>query len=194
MKNIGYIVLGLLVLLGIWFFSTYQSIIGADETVAQKWSDVEVQYQARADKSKNLLEIVKGAADYESQTLKDVIEARTKVTELKMDVNDLTEEKLKAFEEAQARLSGAIGRLIVEQYPTLQAVQAFRDFQAQYEGMENRIAVARQDYNTAARTLNTKIRAFPGSIVNNLFGLNVQSKPYFSAKEGTEDAPDISFK
>lgn len=194
MKNIGYIVLGLLVLLGIWFFSTYQGIIGADETVAQKWSDVEVQYQARADKSKNLLEIVKGAADYESQTLKDVIEARTKVTELKMDVNDLTEEKLKAFEEAQARLSGAIGRLIVEQYPTLQAVQAFRDFQAQYEGMENRIAVARQDYNTAARTLNTKIRAFPGSIVNSLFGLNVQSKPYFSAKEGTEDAPDISFK
>lgn len=194
MKNIGYIVLGLLVVLGIWFFSTYQGIIGADETVAQKWSDVEVQYQARADKSKNLLEIVKGAADYESQTLKDVIEARTKVTELKMDVNDLTEEKLKAFEEAQARLSGAIGRLIVEQYPTLQAVQAFRDFQAQYEGMENRIAVARQDYNTAARTLNTKIRAFPGSIVNSLFGLNVQSKPYFSAKEGTEDAPDISFK
>lgn len=194
MKNIGYIVLGLLVLLGIWFFSTYQGIIGADETVAQKWSDVEVQYQARADKSKNLLEIVKGAADYESQTLKDVIEARTKVTELKMDVNDLTEEKLKAFEEAQARLSGAIGRLIVEQYPTLQAVQAFRDFQAQYEGMENRIAVARQDYNTAARSLNTKIRAFPGSIVNSLFGLNVQSKPYFSAKEGTEDAPDISFK
>lgn len=194
MKNIGYIVLGLLVLLGIWFFSTYQGIIGADETVAQKWSDVEVQYQARADKTKNLLEIVKGAADYESNTLKEVIEARSRVAEIKLDANDLTEEKLKQFEEAQARLGGALSRLLVEQYPNLQAVQAFRDFQAQYEGMENRIAVARQDYNTAARTLNTKIRAFPGSIVNSLFGLNVQSKPYFAAKEGSEDAPDISFK
>lgn len=196
MKNIGYILLGLLVLLGIWFFSTYQSIIGADETVAKKWSDVEVQYQARADKTKNLLEIVKGAADYESETLKEIIEARSQAVQIKLKPEDLTEENMRKFDEAQARFTGALSKmsLLVEQYPSLQAVQAFRDFQAQYEGMENRIAVARQDYNDAARALNTKIRAFPGKFVNNTFGLNVQSKPYFKAKEGTEEAPDISFQ
>lgn len=196
MKNIGYIVLGLLVLLGIWFFSTYQSIIGADETVAKKWSDVEVQYQARADKTKNLLEIVKGAADYESETLREIIEARSQAVQIKLKPEDLTEENMRKFDEAQARFTGALSKmsLLVEQYPNLQAVQAFRDFQAQYEGMENRIAVARQDYNDAARALNTKIRAFPGKLVNSMFGLDVQSKPYFKAKEGTEEAPDISFQ
>ena len=194
MKYIGYILLGIVVLLGIWFFSTYQGIIGADEKVAEQWSNVEVAYQARADKSKNLLEIVKGAAGYESQTLKDVVEARSRVAEIKMDANDLTPEKMKQFEEAQARLGGALSRLLVEQYPNLQAVQAFRDFQTQYEGMENRISTARRDFNTAARTLNTKIRAFPGSMVNSLFGLNVEHKAYFERKEGTEEAPDIKFE
>lgn len=193
MKYIGYVLLGIIVLLGIWFFTTYQGINKADENIAEQWSNVEIAYQARADKSKNLLEIVKGAAGYESETLKDVVEARNRVAEIKLDPNSLTAEKMKMFEEAQGRLGGAI-RLVFEQYPNLQAVAAFRDFQVQYEGMENRISTARRDYTKAVKELNTTLRTFPGKQVNSWFGLNVEPKLYFESKEGTENSPDIKFE
>ena len=142
------------------------------------------------------MEIVKGAADFEKETLTQVIEARAKATSVNIAPGDLSPEKIKEFQAAQDQFSGALSRLMVtvERYPELKAVKGFQDFQTQYEGMENRISTARRDFNTAARTLNTKIRAFPGSMVNSLFGLNVEHKPYFESKEGTEEAPDIKFE
>ncbi|MBS1581485.1 MAG: LemA family protein [Bacteroidetes bacterium] len=192
MKRSTLILLGILAVLVIYAISLYNGVKRADVAVNQQWAQVEVAYQARADKSKNLVEIVKGAAGYESQTLKDVIEARSKAIEVKLTGDDLTPEKIKQFEQAQANLGGAIGRLLVEQYPTLQAVQSFRDFQAQYEGMENRIAVERRKFNDVVAAYNSRIVTFPGNLFAGLFGF--KEKTGFSAQEGTENAPDISFK
>lgn len=179
---------GIMAVFGVSF---YNGVKRADVAVTQQWSQVEVAYQARADKSKNLVEIVKGAANYESQTLKDVVAARQKAMEIKLTGDDLTPEKIKAFEEAQANLSGAIGRLLVENYPTLQAVQSFRDFQAQYEGMENRIAVERRKFNDVVAAYNTRIVTFPGNMMAGFF--DFQPKTGFTATPGTENAPDIKF-
>ena len=165
---------------------------GAGVEVDKQWGQVEVAYQARADKSKNLVEIVKGAANYESNTLKEVMEARQKAIEVKLTGDDLTPEKIAEFERVQNNLSGAIGRLIVENYPTLQAVQSFRDFQSQYEGMENRIAVERRKFNEVVASYNTRIVKFPGNLLAGVFGFT--AKDGFHSQPGTENAPDISFK
>lgn len=191
-KYLGlFIGLGAILIIAIWAISLFNGMKRAEIAVGKQWGQVEVAYQARADKSKNLVEIVKGAANYESQTLKDVVAARQKAIEIKMDGDDLTPEKIKAFEEAQANLGGAIGRLLVENYPTLQAVQSFRDFQAQYEGMENRIAVERHKFNDVVADYNTRIQTFPGNFFASMFGF--KAKEGFSAQEGTENAPDIKF-
>lgn len=192
MKRSTIIILGILAVLVIYAISLYNGVKRADVAVTQQWAQVEVAYQARADKSKNLVEIVKGAAGYESQTLKDVIAARSKAIEVKLTGDDLTPEKIKQFEDAQANLGGAIGRLLVEQYPTLQAVQSFRDFQAQYEGMENRIAVERRKFNDVVAGYNSRIVTFPGNLFAGLFGF--KAKTGFTSQPGTENAPDISFK
>jgi LemA protein len=191
MKRSTIILLVVLAVVVLYVISLYNGIKRADVAVTQAWNQVEVAYQARADKSKNLVEIVKGAANYESQTLKDVIAARQKAIEIKLTGDDLTPEKIKTFEQAKANLNGAIGRLIVEAYPTLQAVQSFRDFQAQYEGMENRIAVERRHFNDAVAAYNSRIVTFPGNLFAGMFGF--QPKTGFSADAGTENAPDIKF-
>lgn len=185
------IVLGIVGIVALWVVSARNGMKRAEIAANNQWKQVEVAYQARADKSKNLVEIVKGASEYESQTLKDVVAARQKAIEIKLDGDDLTPEKIKAFEEAQANLGGAIGRLLVENYPTLQAVQSFRDFQAQYEGMENRIAVERGRFNDMVAEYNTRISMFPSNMIASLFGF--REKEGFSAQEGTENAPDIKF-
>lgn len=191
-KYLGlFIGLGVIVIIAMWAISLFNGMKRAEIAVGKQWGQVEVAYQARADKSKNLVEIVKGAADYESQTLKDVVAARQKAIEIKLDGDDLTPEKIKAFEEAQANLGGAIGRLLVENYPTLQAVQSFRDFQAQYEGMENRIAVERHKFNEVVADYNTRIATFPGNFFAGIFGF--KAKEGFSSQAGTENAPDIKF-
>lgn len=192
MKRSTIIVLVVLGLLVVYAISLYNRVKRADVAVTQQWNQVEVAYQARADKSKNLVEIVKGAANYESQTLKDVVAARAKAIEVKLTGDDLTPEKIKAFEDAQANLGGAIGRLLVEQYPTLQAVQSFRDFQAQYEGMENRIAVERKRFNDVVASYNSMIVTFPGNMFAGIFGF--KEKTGFQAQAGTENAPDIKFQ
>ncbi len=191
-KYLGlFIALGVIALIAIWGISMFNGMKRAEIGVGKQWGQVEVAYQARADKSKNLVEIVKGASDYESQTLKDVVAARQKAIEIKLDGDDLSPEKIKAFEAAQANLGGAIGRLLVENYPTLQAVQSFRDFQAQYEGMENRIAVERHKFNEVVADYNVRIQTFPGNMFAGMFGF--AAKEGFSAQEGTENAPDIKF-
>ena len=192
-RYLGLIVFaGIAGILAIWAISARNGMKRAEIAVGRQWSQVEVAYQARADKTKNLVEIVKGASDYESQTLKDVVAARQKAIEIKLDGDDLTPEKIREFEAAQQNLGGAIGRLLVENYPTLQAVQSFRDFQAQYEGMENRIAVERRKFNDAVADYNTRIALFPGNLLAGLFGFT--PKEGFSAQEGTENAPEISFQ
>ena len=182
-------VLGVILLWGVFF---YNGVKGALVEVDKQWGQVEVAYQARADKTKNLVEIVKGAANYESNTLKEVMEARQKAIEVKLTGDDLTPEKIAEFEKVQGNLSGAIGRLIVENYPTLQAVQSFRDFQTQYEGMENRIAVERRKFNEVIAGYNGRIVKFPGNILAGFFGFT--PKEGFHSQPGTENAPDFSFQ
>jgi LemA protein len=189
-----FIFLGIVALLVLWGIGFYNGTVGLNEDVSKQWSNVENAYQLRADKTKNLVEIVKGATDFEKETLTEVVEARAKATSVTLDANDLSPERLKAFQEAQDQFSGALSRLLVtiERYPDLKAVQAFRDFQAQYEGMENRIGVERRKFNDVARDYNTRIKRFPGNMLAGMFGFS--EKGYFEAKEGTENAPDISFK
>ncbi len=192
MKRSNIIILAVVGVLLLYVIMFFNGVKGAGVEVDKQWAQVEVAYQARADKSKNLVEIVKGAADYESQTLKDVMEARQKAIEVKLTGDDLTPEKIAEFEKVQGNLSGAIGRLIVENYPTLQAVQSFRDFQAQYEGMENRIAVERGRFNEVIATYNGRIVKFPGNMLAGIFGFDV--KKGFASQPGAENAPDITFK
>lgn len=188
------VLVGLVVLIGFWAMGFQRSTTGLNEGVAEQWANVENAYQLRADKTKNLVEIVKGAADFEKTTLTDVIEARSKASSIQINTDDLSPEKIAEFEAAQAKFSGALSRLmvVVEQYPNLKATDAFRDLQAQYEGMENRIGVERRKFNEVARTFNTKIKQFPGNMLAGMFGFS--AKGYFKAQEGTENAPDISFK
>jgi LemA protein len=188
------VLVGLVALIGFWAMGFQRLTTGLNEGVAEQWANVENAYQLRADKTKNLVEIVKGAADFEKTTLTDVIEARSKASSIQLSTDDLTPDKIAEFEAAQAKFSGALSRLMVtvEQYPNLKATDAFRDLQAQYEGMENRIGVERRKFNEVARTFNTKIKQFPGNMLAGVFGFS--EKGYFKAQEGTENAPDISFK
>ena len=188
------VLVGIVVLIGFWAMGFQRTVTGLNEGVAEQWANVENAYQLRADKTKNLVEIVKGAAEFEKSTLTDVIEARSKATSIQLNTDDLTSEKIAEFEAAQAKFSGALSRLMVtvEQYPNLKATDAFRDLQAQYEGMENRIGVERRKFNEVARTFNTKIKQFPGNMLAGVFGFS--EKGYFKAQEGTENAPDISFQ
>jgi LemA protein len=194
-KFVGlFIGLGLIGIVALWLMSYYNGTISANELVEKTWGDVLVRYQERADKTKNLLEIVKGAADFEQETLTEVIAARSKASSINLTADQLTPENLKAFEDAQAQFTGALSRLMVtvERYPDLKAVAAFRDFQAQYEGMENRISVERRKFNDAVREYNLRVKRFPGNVLAGVFGFS--EKGYFQAAEGTENAPDITFK
>lgn len=194
MKNLGTIIgVGALVLLVLWGVSFYNGTIGLEEEVKKQWSNVENAYQLRADKTQNLVAIVKGAADFEQETLTGVIEARSKATSVNFTADQLTPENLKAFEDAQSQFTSALSRLMVtvERYPELKAVQGFQDLQVQYEGMENRIGVERRKYNDVAREFNGRIKRFPGNLLAGMFGFT--EKGYFQAKEGADSAPQIAF-
>ncbi len=186
------IVIGALLLLtGFNGCNSYNSMVTMDEGVTAQWKQVEVAYQARMDKTKNLFEIVQSAADFEKGTLKEVMEARSKATSIQINAENITPEKLAEFEKAQNAFGSSLGRLmaVAENYPQLQSVQAFRDFQAQYEGMENRISTERMRFNEAAQNLNTYIRRFPKNLWAGLF--NIQKRAYFESQPGAETAPDI---
>ena len=195
MRNIGLIIfIGVVIVIALWLRGFYNGTIDLQEDVSRQWSNVENAYQLRADKTQNLVEIVKGAAEFERGTLTDVIEARSKATQVKVDANDLSPEQIQQFEQAQQQFSSALSRLLVtvERYPDLKAVQSFRDFQAQYEGMENRIGVERRKFNDVARNYNARIKRFPGNMLAGMFGF--EEKGYFEAREGTDQAPTISFE
>ncbi len=184
-------VLGALMLVFMNGCSAYNSMVTKEEGVTAQWQQVEVAYQARMDKTKNLLEIVQSAGDFEKSTLNEVIEARSKATSIQLSVDELTPENLAKFQKAQESFGSSLGRLmaIAENYPQLQTVTAFRDFQAQYEGMENRIATERRRFNETGRDYNTYIRRFPKNVWAGMFGF--EKKAYFESTEGADVAPDI---
>ena len=188
------IVLGIAAVLVLWGVGFYNGTVTLNEDVAKQWSNVENAYQLRADKTKNLVEIVKGAADFEKETLTDVVEARAKATSVTVDAGDLSPEKIQAFQQAQEQFSGALSRLLVtvERYPELKAVKGFQDFQVQYEGMENRIGVERRKFNDTVGAYTSITETFPGNMFASMFGF--KPKGFFEANEGAENAPDISFK
>jgi len=185
-----WIILGVLVLIAI---TGYNGLVSSRESVSKAWANVETAYQRRADLIPNLVNTVKGAADFEKSTLEAVTQARANATSIHLDANDLTPEKLQQYQQAQAQLSGALGRLlaVAESYPQLKAVDAFRDLQAQLEGTENRINEARRQFNEAAQAYNTSRQKFPRNILAGLFGF--KDKPYFESDKGAEKAPTVKF-
>lgn len=168
-------------------------MVTEQETVETAWAQVENQYQRRADLIPNLVNTVKGYAAHESSTLENVIAARAKATQVTVDAANATPEQMAAYQAAQGELSQALGRLmaIAEAYPDLKANTNFRDLQAQLEGTENRITIARQNFNEAAKNYNTMIRRFPKNVLAAIFGF--EKKPYFEAETGAEKAPQVQF-
>ncbi len=168
-------------------------MVTTEESISASWAQVENQYQRRADLIPNLVNTVKGYADFEQETLTQVIEARAKATSISVDPNSLSPQAIDNFEQAQQGLSSALGRLLVtiERYPDLKASQQFQQLQVQLEGTENRIAVERRNFNEQVQSYNTYIKTFPKNIYANLFGF--ESKGYFQATTGAEKAPEVSF-
>ena len=193
-RNIVLIVIGgLILLLGGCGCSGYNGLVRTDQNVKGKWANVESDYQRRSDLIPNLVNTVKGAADFEKTTLEAVVNARAQATQTKIDVTNLSPEKIAEFQKAQSQLSGAIGRLLVtmEKYPELKATDAFRDLQSQLEGTENRIKVSRNDFNSAVQEYNTSVKKFPMVLFSGMFGF--KEKGFFAAEAGAEKAPTVDF-
>jgi LemA protein len=171
----------------------YNNMVRLDENVKAKWSNVQSDYQRRADLVPNLVSTVKGAANFEQKTLTDVMEARAKATSVNINAENLTPDKIQQFQQAQGQLGSALGRLLAvsEAYPQLQATQSFRDLQSQLEGTENRIKVSRNDFNSAVQEYNSTIRRFPNNIFSSMFGFHV--KEGFTADADAQKAPKVQF-
>ena len=186
-------IVALIILIGGWLMSGYNDMVELDENVNREWSQVENQYQRRLDLIPNLVNVVKGYASHEKETLEGVIEARAKATQTTIDPSNMTEEQLANFQKLQDGLSGALNRLmvVVEKYPELKANENFLQLQAQLEGTENRITVARKGYNDAATIYNKLVRRFPNNMLAGIFGFSV--RPQFKAQEGAESAPTVQF-
>lgn len=187
------IIVGLLVLAGMWMTRLYNGMVTAEETTVKAWAQVENVYQRRADLIPNLVSTVKGYAAHESSTLEAVVAARAQATQIKVDPNKLDAAGLQKFQEVQGQLSTALGRLLMvtENYPNLKANENFLSLQAQLEGTENRITVERQKFNEAVQNYNMMIRRFPRNILAGMFGF--EKKAYFEAQPGAETAPKVEF-
>ena len=185
--------IGVVAVVVIFFYATYNGFVNKEEGLKSAWSNVETQYQRRADLIPNLVSTVKGYAAHETQTLNEVTEARARATSINLSADDLTPERLQQFQQAQAQVRSALGRLIAvsESYPDLKANRNFLELQAQLEGTENRIAVARKDFNAVAQRYNVSVRRFPANLVARMFGFG--QKPYFESAEGAAAAPQVTF-
>ena len=192
-----WIILAVVAFLAVIVYSSlkgsYNSMVVSQESVTAQWSQVENVYQRRADLIPNLVNTVKGYADFEKETLTQVIEARAKATSVNINPDKLDAQSLENFQNAQSGLSSALSKLmvVVEKYPDLKANQGFLDLQAQLEGTENRISVERKKFNESAQTYNTLIRQFPKNIFAGMFGF--EKKAYFEADKGANKAPDVKF-
>ena len=187
------IILVVIVLLGGCGCSGYNNMVQLDENVKGKIGNVQSEYQRRSDLIPNLVNTVKGAAKFETTTLTQVVEARAKASSIQLNADNLTPERLQQFQQAQSQLSGSLGRLLatVESYPDLKANQNFQSLQAQLEGTENRIKVARNDFNSSVQDYNSTIRRFPNSLYAGIF--HFPSRPYFEAEAGSQKAPSVNF-
>lgn len=194
-KSVVIIIVVVIVVIAVAAFlvAKYNGLVKLEESVTTAWSNVEGQYQRRADLIPNLVNTVKGYAEHESETLQEVVEARGKATSINIEADELNEESIAQYQAAQSELSSALGRLIAisESYPDLKANENFRDLQVQLEGTENRIAESRRAYNETVQTYNVKVRSFPTNIVASLFGF--EKKVQFKAEAGTEKAPTVEF-
>ncbi|MBL7730237.1 MAG: LemA family protein [Chitinophagaceae bacterium] len=191
-RNLTLLVIGGLVLiLFFWGCSGYNGLVSADQNVKKVWSNVETNYQRRTDLYSSVIKTVEASANFEKSTLREVVEARAKATSITVDITDPA--TLEKFQQAQANLQGSMSRLIAsfENYPDLKTTKAFQDFQTQIEGTENRINVARQDYNKSVEGYNLKVKKFPKSLLAGMFGF--KEKAYYKADAGSEKNPDIQF-
>ena len=185
------VILGLVLILGVWGCSSYNGLVTGNQNVKKSWSNVETNYQRRTDLYSSVIKTVEASANFEKSTLQAVVQARASATSVKVDIND--PKTLEAYQQAQGNLQGSFSRLIAsfEQYPDLKTTKSFQDFQTQIEGTENRINVARQDYNKAVESFNLKVQRFPNNMISGIFGF--KEKAYYEADKGTEKNPDIKF-
>ena len=186
-------IVGAILLIVLMIGGSYNGLVNKREKVRQSFANVQTQYQRRSDLVPNLVNTVKGAANFEQTTLKQVIEARSKATNIQIDPSKATPQQLQAYQSAQGELSQALGRLLAisENYPDLKAVESFRDLQVQIEGTENRISVARKDFNDTAAGYNASIQRFPTNITASIF--NFDKFTYFQADPRAEKAPTVNF-
>ena len=193
------VVVGLLLVVGVMALSgvgLYNGLVAAEQAVVSQWAQVENVYQRRADLIPNLVRTVRGAAEFERETLQDVVEARAQVGQMNVTPEILEDPgRFAQFEAAQDQLSSALSRLlvVVERYPELRAVPAFQDLMTQLEGTENRISVERMRFNETARDYNTRVRQFPANLFIGVLGWDFEEKAYFQAEAGADEAPEVEF-
>ena len=187
------IILGLVLILGVWGCNGYNGVIKQDENVKKAWNNVNTEYQKRGDLVDQLVNTVKGAANFEQTTLTNLVEARAKATSVNLTADQLTPENLAKFQAALSQLSGSLSRLlaVVENYPDLKATQNFQQLQGQLEGIENDVRNSRKTFNEAINTYNVKVRSFPVNMLAGIFGF--KAKEGFKADEGAEKAPKVQF-
>ncbi len=191
-RNLSLLIIGGLVLiLFAWGCNGYNGLVKGDQNVKKVWSNVETNYQRRTDLYNSVIKTIEGSANFEKSTLKDVLDARARATSVNVDINDPA--SLEKYQQAQGSLQSAFGRLlaVVENYPDLKTTKAFQDFQTQIEGTENRINVARQDYNKSVENYNLKVKRFPNNLLAGIF--NFKEKAYYKADPGSEKNPEIKF-
>lgn len=185
------VILGLVLILGFWGCSGYNKLVTGDQNVKKVWGNVETNYQRRTDLYNSVIKTIEASANFEKSLLKDVVEARAKLGQVTVNVDD--QQSLDQYQQAQGQMRGAFSNLLgyVENYPDIKTTKAFQDFQTQIEGTENRINVARQDYNKAVESYNLLVKRFPNNLMAGLFGFG--AKAYYKADPGSQNAPDVNF-
>ncbi len=185
------IILGLILILGVWGCSGYNGLVKGDQNVKKSWGNVETNYQRRTDLYSSVIKTIEASANFEKSLLKDVVEARAKLGSTTVNVDN--QESLDKYQQAQGQMQGAFSRLMgyVENYPDIKTTKSFQDFQAQIEGTENRINVARQDYNKSVEGYNLKVKSFPNNLIAGIGGF--KEKAFYKSDPGSEKAPDVNF-